>query len=63
MERTLAFEAINPKQTLKVWIEATVYMWNSFVYVGKEKNVSEEESWLMKELGISGSVVPISELS
>ena len=39
-------------------------MWNSFVYLGKPKNISHEESQLIKELGISGSVVPklMSEL-
>ena len=44
--------------------EATGYMRNSIVYLGKEKNVSEEESRLIKELEISGSVVPklMSEL-
>jgi len=40
------------------------YLWNSFVYVGKENNQSPEEEQLTKELGISGAVVPklMSEL-
>ena len=37
--------------------ESTGYMWNSFVYLGKPKNISHEESQLIKELGISGTVV------
>ena len=44
--------------------ESTGYMWNSFVYLGKPKNISHGESQLIKELGISGSEVPklMSEL-
>ena len=38
--------------------ETSGYLWNSFVYLGKEANVSPEEAALQKELGKSGAVVP-----
>jgi len=40
------------------------YLWNLFVYVGKQNNQSLEEEQLTKELGISYAVVPklMSEL-
>ena len=34
------------------------YLWNSFVYVGKNANETPEEQAFMKELGRSGAVVP-----
>ena len=44
--------------------EVSGYLWNSFVYLGKEANTSPEEAALQKELGKSGAVVPklMSEL-
>ena len=33
------------------------YLWNSFVYLGKETNISQEEQAIVKELGKSGEVV------
>lgn len=44
--------------------EATGYLWNSYVYLGKQNNVPADEAELIKKLGISGAVVPklMSEL-
>ena len=66
----LQFKQYNPNKRSRFGIkyfslcESTGYMWNSFAYLGKPKNISREESQLIKELGISGSVVPklMSEL-
>ena len=33
------------------------YLWNSFVYLGKETNISQEEQAIVKELGKSREVV------
>ena len=40
------------------------YLWNDFVYLGKEENVSAGKATLMKELALIGLVVPklVSEL-
>ena len=40
------------------------YLWNSFVYLGKETNISQEEQAIVKEFAKSGVVVPklMSEL-
>ena len=38
--------------------EVSVYLWNSFVYVGKNANETLEEQAFVKELGKSGAVVP-----
>ena len=49
---------------LQVWntdfslCETRGYLWNSFVYLGKEANVSPEEAAFQKELGKSGAVLP-----
>ena len=44
--------------------EASGYLWNSFVYLGKEANLSDVDKQLEKDLGKSGAVVPklISDL-
>ena len=38
--------------------EVSGYLWNSFVYLGKEANVPAEEAEYVKQLGKSGAVVP-----
>lgn len=38
--------------------EASGYLWNSFVYLGKEANLSDVDKQLEKDLGKSGAVVP-----
>ena len=44
--------------------EASGYLWNSYVYLGKQNNIPADEADLNKKLGISGAVVPklMSEL-
>ena len=38
--------------------EVSGYLWNSFVYVGKNANKTLEEQAFVKKLGKSGAVVP-----
>ena len=44
--------------------EVSGYLWNSFVYLGKETNISQEKQAIVRELVKSGAVVPklMSEL-
>ena len=38
--------------------EVSGYLWNSFIYIGKNANETLEEQAFVKELGKSGAVVP-----
>ena len=38
--------------------EVSGYLWNSFVYVGKNANETIEEQAFVKQLGKSGTIVP-----